>query len=109
MGNPKFVIKTSGGQFYFLLATAAGEVVLISERYTTRRNAEGCIQSAKVNSTVDQRYDRRLSQHREHYFVLRGGEHEVIGMSEMYDSATAMEDGIVAVKRSAAVAAVEGA
>jgi uncharacterized protein len=108
MGHPKFVIKASGGQFHFYLATAKGEVVLNSERYTTRYNAEGCIESVKMNSTVDQRYDRRLSQHREHYFVLRGGNHEVIGMSEMYESERAMEDGIVAVKRSAAVAGVEG-
>ena len=109
MGNPKFVIRTSGGQFHFYLATANGKVVLNSERYTTRYTVEGCIESVKMHSTVDQRYDRRLSQHREHYFVLRGGNQEVIGMSEMYDTERAMEDGIVAVKRSAAVAGVEGA
>ena len=109
MGHPKFVIEASGGQFHFHLATAKGEIVLNSERYTTRYNAEGCIESVKMNSTVDQRYDRKLSQHREHYFVLRGGDHEVIGMSEMYESERAMEEGIVAVKRSAAVAGVEGA
>lgn len=107
MGHPKFVIKASDGQFYFQLATASGEVVLNSERHRSRDNAEGCIESVKANSTVDQRYDRRMSEYREHYFVLRGGNHEVIGMSAMYDDERAMEDGIVAVKRSAAVAAVE--
>ena len=108
MGHPKFVIRTSAGQFYFHLAAANGDIILNSERYTSQKSAERCIESVKINSTVDQQYDRRLTQQWEHYFVLRGGNHEVIGMSEMYATERVMEEGIVAVKRSAAVARVEG-
>ena len=107
MGYPKFVIKTSAGQFYFHLADANGDIILHSERYPSRMSAERCIESVKMHSTVDQQYDRGLTQQWEHYFVLRGGNHEVIAMSQMYPTEREMEEGIVAVKRSAAVARVE--
>jgi uncharacterized protein YegP (UPF0339 family) len=43
----------------------------------------------------------------QHHFVLRGGNHEVIGTSEMYTSTGARDDGIDSVRRNEPTAAVE--
>ena len=41
MGSPKFVIQRSHDQFFFNLAAANGEIILTSERYTSRRRDGG--------------------------------------------------------------------
>jgi hypothetical protein len=109
MQNPKFKLqKSSDGQYYFNLLAGNGEVLLTSERYTQRSSALGGIAAVKDNAANDARYDRRTSSSGQAYFVLRAGNNEVLGTSEMYSSATALENGIAAVKRAAAEAGVEG-
>ena len=49
---------TADGQFMFNLKAANGEVILTSERYTTKQSAENGIESVRTNSPLDERYDR---------------------------------------------------
>jgi len=103
----KFEIKkASDGQFLFHLKAGNGEVILSSERYKTKGGAEGGVESVKKNAPSDERYDRRTSSNGKPYFVLKAGNHEVIGQSEMYSSTAAMENGIESVKTNAPTAAV---
>jgi uncharacterized protein YegP (UPF0339 family) len=53
--------KTADGQFMFNLKAANGEVILTSERYTTKASAENGIESVKTNAPNDEQYDRRTS------------------------------------------------
>src|SRR6266540_3787549 len=93
-----YELKSSGSQFMWNLKAANGETILTSERYTAKENANKGINSCKVNSAIDSRYERRTSTARQPYFVLRGANNEVIGTSEMYSSASAMETGIQSCK-----------
>lgn len=99
--------KTSDNQFMFNLKAANGEIILTSERYTTKDNAENGVKSVKINSPLNERFDRRESNKLEPYFVLKAANGEIIGNSEMYSSTPAMEDGIKSVKTNGPIAAVE--
>ena len=107
MGNPKFVIQRSEEQFHFNLVAGNGEIILTSERYTRASDAREGIASVKLSSTIDARYVRKTSVAAEPYFVLRAGNNEVVGTSEMYSSPGARDEGIAAVKANAPGASVE--
>lgn len=99
-----FHLKPSGTQYMFNLKGGNGEVVLTSERYTTKQSAEGGIASVKVNSPHDARYDRRINSGGSPYFVLKAGNGEIIGTSEAYSSTAARDSGIAWVKANAPTA-----
>lgn len=86
--------KGASGQFMFNLKAGNGEVILTSETYTTKAAANDGIASCKKNSGTDANYDRKTSKAGQPYFVLLAGNKQVIGKSEMYSSAAAMENGI---------------
>ncbi|HXO22883.1 MAG TPA: YegP family protein [Thermoanaerobaculia bacterium] len=98
----KFEIKkATDGQFYFHLKAANGELILASELYKAKSGAENGIASVKTNAPQDARYDRRVAANGKHYFVLKAANHEIIGTSQQYSSAPAMENGISSVKDNA--------
>lgn len=105
----KFVISTrKNGEFQFNLKADNGQVILASEGYTTRTACENGIESVRKNASDDARYDRKKSSNNKDYFNLKASNGQVIGTSEMYESASAMENGIASVKKNAAGASVEG-
>jgi uncharacterized protein YegP (UPF0339 family) len=104
----KFELKKSAsGQFHFNLKAGNGQVILSSELYTSKGGAEGGIASVKTNAPLDGRYERKASSGGDPYFVLKAGNGETIGKSEMYSSTAAMENGIESVKTNAPGASVE--
>jgi uncharacterized protein YegP (UPF0339 family) len=98
--------KASDGQFVFHLKAANGEIILASEHYKGKSGAENGIESVKKNAPLDERYDRLESKGGKPYFVLKAGNHEIIGTSEMYSSTSARDKGIESVKTNAPGAAV---
>lgn len=103
----RFVMKASDDQYLFNLKAGNNEVILTSERYTAKASALNGIEAVRTNALVDARYQRRESTSGEAYFVLRGGNNEVLGTSEMYSSRSAREGGIQAVKAAAPDAGVD--
>lgn len=105
----KFVISTrKNGDFQFNLKADNGQVILASEGYTTRSACENGIESVRKNAPDDARYDRKKSTNNKDYFNLKASNGQVIGTSEMYESSSAMENGITSVKKNAPGASVEG-
>ena len=103
----KFEIKkTANGKFHFNLKAGNGEVILSSEVYESKGAAENGIASVKTNAAADAQFERKASAKNEPYFVLKAANHEVIGRSEMYSSASSCENGIASVKTNAATAAI---
>ncbi|WP_260705343.1 YegP family protein [Edaphobacter flagellatus] len=90
----------ANGQFMFNLKAANGEVILTSETYKSKESALNGIESVKKNSPEDAQYERKTAKSDAPYFVLKAKNHEVIGKSEMYSSASAMEKGIESVKKN---------
>ena len=93
--------KTASGQFFFNLKASNGQTILTSERYKTKANAENGIASVRKNAADDARYQRKTAQSGKLYFVLTATNGQVIGQSQMYASAAAVEGGIASVKRNA--------
>jgi uncharacterized protein YegP (UPF0339 family) len=104
----KFELKKSkDGQFMFNLKAANNQVILTSELYKAMASATNGIESVKKNAGNDANYERRTSIKKEPYFVLKAANKEIIGTSEMYSSAAAMENGIASVKTNAPSATVD--
>lgn len=105
----KFVIsKRTNGEFQFNLKADNGQVILTSEGYTTRAACENGIEAVRKNAADDTRYDRKKSTNNKHYFNLKASNGQIIGTSEMYESSSAMENGIASVKKNAPSASIEG-
>ena len=103
--SAKFEIsKSKNDKFLFNLKAGNGEVVLTSQMYETKSSALEGIESVKVNAPLDERYERKTSAKNEPYFNLKAANGLVIGHSEMYSSASAMEGGIASVKKNAPTA-----
>ena len=96
--------KDNAGEYRFRLKAANGENVLKSEGYKAKSGAENGIASVKTNAPNDDRFEKKTSSGGNPYFVLKAGNHEVIGTSEMYSSTSARDNGIAAVQRAAAEA-----
>ena len=93
--------RARDGQFHFHLKAANGEIILSSELYRTRAGAKNGIASVQRNGSDPDRFERREDKRGEPYFVLKAGNHQIIGTSEMYESAAAMEKGIKSVIKNA--------
>lgn len=104
----KFVLKQGvNGQFVFNLKAGNGEVILTSELYKEKQAALNGIDSVKANASDDARYDRKTAKNGQVFFALKAANGQAISMSEMYSSASAMENGIQSVKKNGPVARIE--
>jgi uncharacterized protein len=83
------------------------QVILTSELYREKASAQNGIESVKKNAGNDANYERKTSSKSEPYFVLKATNGQIIGKSEMYSSASAMEKGIESVIANAPGATVE--
>lgn len=98
----KFEIKKAkNGQFHFNLKAGNGQIILSSEMYPEKARAKTGIESVRKNAPEDKRFERLQSKNGDPYFVLKAGNGQVIGKSEMYSSNSAMENGIASVMKNA--------
>lgn len=98
----KFEIKTGkNGKFHFNLKATNGQVILSSESYDSRKGAESGIASVRKNAASDGRFERKTAKDGSAYFVLKAGNGEPIGKSEMYKTKASMENGIASVGKNA--------
>lgn len=102
-----YQLKKSGDQYMFNLKAGNHETILTSERYKSKQGAEGGIASCKANSGSDDRYERKTSTSNQPYFVLKAGNGEVLGRSEIYSSPSAMEGGIASCKANGPTATMK--
>jgi uncharacterized protein YegP (UPF0339 family) len=104
----KFVLKSTGkGKFSFNLQAGNGRVILSSESYTSKDAAKDGIASVRKYAESDGNFERRTAKNKQPYFVLRAGNLEVIGKSEMYTALRSAEKGISSVKAHAVSAVFE--
>ena len=98
----RFELKaTESGQYHFTLKAANHQVILSSERYTSKQAAKNGIRSVRKNAAHDDRFERKTAKNGKPFFVLKAGNHQVVGTSQMYGSSTAMEKAIASVRRNA--------
>ena len=85
-GNPRFRLKAGNHQ-----------VILASEGYSSTSARDNGIKSVQKNSGDEKRFEIKQSKKGEPYFVLKAGNGEVIGTSEMYSSMSACKKGMKSV------------
>lgn len=95
----KFVItKSSIGEYRFKLKANNGEVILVSEGYTSKNGCANGIESVRLNSQYNERFEKKTSANGKYYFNLKATNGQIIGTSEMYESSTGRDNGIISVK-----------
>lgn len=103
----KFEIrKSANGKFHFNLKAGNGQIILSSEMYDTKAAAENGIESVRKNSADGARYEKRASAKGDPYFVLKAGNGQEIGRSEIYSTDAACDNGIESVKTNAPAAEI---
>jgi len=104
----KFELKEAkGGQFVFTLKAANGEPILSSETYKSKSGALNGIESVRKNALLDSAFKAEVAKNGQYFFVLKAGNGEDIGKSEMYTTESAMKNGIASVKKNAPDAKLE--
>lgn len=86
--------KNDGGKFHFTLKAGNHEVILSSQLYVGKDDAENGIDAVRDNGTHDSRFERKLSAKGEPYFSLKAANGQIIGTSEMYGSEESRDQGI---------------
>lgn len=99
--------KAANGEFHFNLLASNGQVILQSEMYKTKASASNGIESVMKNAAEAGRFEARQSSSGKHYFVLKAGNNQVIGQSQMYQSEASMQGGIESVQKQSVGATVE--
>ncbi|MEZ5560564.1 MAG: YegP family protein [Pseudomonadales bacterium] len=99
--------KDKAGEFRFRLKSTNGQNILASEGYKSKTSAQSGIESVKKNAADKGRFEVRESKSGKPYFVLKAGNSQVIGQSEMYDSASACQSAIDSVMKNAPGATVD--
>ena len=104
----KFVItKRKNGEFQFNLKAGNGQTILTSEGYTTKAACLNGVESVRKNSQDDTKFDCKNSTNGKYYFNLKATNGQIIGTSEMYESASGRDNGIASVKENAPKATVD--
>ena len=104
----KFELKTTkNGKFAFNLKASNGQVILTSQQYKQKSSAQNGIESVKKSAAEEGNFDRNTSSSNQPYFVLKAANGQVVGTSEMYNSTSAMENGIRSVMKNAPEAPID--
>jgi len=101
------ITKRVNGEYQFVLKAGNGETILVSEGYNAKAGCLNGIESVRINSQIDSRFDRKMSSNNKHYFNLKAANGEIIGTSEMYEAHSGMENGIASVKANTLTATIE--
>lgn len=102
-------LKTRGvNRYCFSLKAGNHEVILTSRVYGTKEDALEAVESVRRNSADRLRYERKLTTDSSPYFVLLAEDGEIIGLSEIYTSSAARENGIASVMSNGPTTSVKG-
>ncbi len=94
------IYRDKGGKYRFRLKAGNGQNILASEAYESKAGAKNGVSSVMKNAPLDARYVKKESANGKFYFNLRAGNNQVIGTSEMYETAKSRDNGIEAVKKA---------
>jgi hypothetical protein len=103
----KFEVYTDkAGEFRFRLKASNGQTILASEGYKAKSGCNNGIESVKKNASNDSNYERKLTSSGKFMFNLKAANNQIIGTSELYETAASRDNGIESVKSNAPDAVV---
>lgn len=101
------IYADKAGEHRFRLKAGNGEIILSSEGYSSKSACNNGIESVKNNATDPSRYEKKESAGGKFSFTLKAANHQVIGTSQSYQSASGRDNGIASVTKNAPDAKVE--
>ena len=101
------IYKDKRGEFRFRLKASNGQAILASEGYSSKAGCTNGINSVRKNSQDASKFERLESKSGKPFFNLKASNGQVIGSSQMYSSASGMENGIASVSKNSPDAEVE--
>jgi len=109
MTNPKYQVfrNPEDGQFYFILNSSEGEIVLQSESCTSKKACLEIISSIRIIARFDSNFKRTDLGICTYAYLLEAGNGEIIAKCEGFFDFSSREDAIYAVKRDGITAPVE--
>jgi uncharacterized protein YegP (UPF0339 family) len=93
--------KDKAGEFRFRLKAGNGETILSSEGYSSKSGCATGIASVKKNSANPDRFVKAETSSGKFRFNLKASNGQVIGTSQNYESASACDNGIKSVAKTA--------
>ena len=100
------IFRDKDGDLRVRLKTTKGEVILTSEGYATRAEAEEGIEVVRKLAPEAMNYERKQTT-AGHRFTLQSYSGEVLGTSELFASSSAQDKAIKTLKREAPEAEVD--
>jgi len=101
------IYQDKAGEYRFRLKAGNGENILASEGYKQKSGCENGVASVQKNAADEGRFEVKTSTNGKPFFVLKAGNHEIIGKSEMYESEAACKNGIQSVMNNAGDAKID--
>lgn len=100
------IYQDKAGEYRFRLKASNGRNILASEGYKTKASCMNGVESVKTNAPNDARYESKQSTSGKFMFNLKAANHQVIGTSQLYETAPSRDNGIESVKKHAPAASV---
>jgi hypothetical protein len=100
------IYADKSGDYRFRLKAGNGEIILSSEGYSSKSACINGVESVKKNASDEGRYEKKETASGKFMFNLKAANHQVIGLSQTYKSASGRDNGIESVKKNAAAAAI---
>jgi uncharacterized protein len=101
--------KADKGALSFTLKEGNHEGVLVSPVHPSDADLRSAIEQVRKNSQRAERFKRLMAKDKSPYFTLTNEQGQVLGSSEMYSSALAMEQGIRSVMSNGATSVIKEA
>lgn len=103
----KFEISSrSNGEFQFNLKAGNGQIILGSEGYSSLQACQMGVESVRMHSVDPTHFECKTAKDGSPYFCLKAKNGQAIGVSEMYSSISARDNGIQSVMTNASGAEV---
>ncbi|MBT8038080.1 MAG: YegP family protein [Verrucomicrobiae bacterium] len=87
-------------KFHFRLKAGNGEIIFTGQAYKDKSGCENGVASVKKNGTDASNFEIKESTNGKQYFVLKAGNGQIIGQSQMYKSASGLKNGIASIGKN---------
>jgi len=88
-------------KYHFRLKAGNGEIILTGQGYKDKGGCENGVASVKKNGTDESKFETKEANDGRKYFVLKAGNGQIIGQSQMYKSDSGLKNGIASVGKNA--------
>jgi len=88
-------------KYHFRLKAKNGEIILTGQAYKDKAGCANGVASVKKNGTDESKFEIKDSSNGKQYFVLKSGNSQIIGQSQMYKTTSGLKNGIASVGKNA--------